>query len=146
MHEGRRRTAEGGWTILEVLLVLLFLGLLLSISVPNLLSARQRNDEAAAVRSLRELVAVQEMIRAASVVDEDRDGKGEYAFLEEICGERHPRSFASRDGGTAPVPLPQFRHKLLEDGEAEVCGYRFRLWLPGPGGTAAGGGKGEGAG
>jgi len=144
MHEGRRRGTESGWTVMEVILVLLLLAALAAIAVPNLHAARLRNDEAAAARTLREIVAVQEMFRRAGVVDADHDGPGEYAFLRELDGETNPRSFAPLNGSAAPAPLPQFRHRILEDGEAEICGYRFRLWLPGPGGVAVGDGSGDG--
>lgn len=130
--------SEAGWTLVEVLLVLLFTGLLLSMALPNFRAARIRNNEAAAVRALRELVKAQEMMRAAGAVDEDGDGHGEYAFLQEISGERNPRTFVPAAGLRAPAPLPQFRHRLREDGEAEVCGYRFRVFLPGPGGKGVG--------
>lgn len=145
MHEERGRGGQGGWTVMEVLIVLLLLAALAAIALPNLHAARLRNDEAAAVRTLREVVAVQEMFRRAGIVDADHDGPGEYAFLGELNGESNPRSFVPVSGAAVPAPLPQFRHRILEEGEAEICGYRFRVWLPGPGGKAVGEGS-EGGG
>ncbi len=124
---------------MEVLLVALVVGALLALALPNLHSTRIRNNEAAAARALREVVAAQEMVRGAALVDADGDGRGEYAFLQEISGERTPRTFTPPAGGGGPTaPLPQFRHTVLEGGEAEVCGYRFRVYLPGKGGRAVG--------
>lgn len=133
------RGSDAGWTILEVLLVVFLVGALLALALPNLHTTRIRNNEAAAAKTLGELVAAQEMVRKAALVDADGDGRGEYAFLQEISGERNPRTFTPPPGGGGPTaPLPQFRNTVLENGEAEICGYRVRIWLPGKGGRAVG--------
>ena len=129
---------------MEILLVVVLVAALLGIALPNLHSTRLRNNEAAAVKALQEVVAAQEQIRRAALIDGNADGSGEFAFLQEISGERNPRTFTTSggkgagSGGGPPAPLPQFRHKVQENGDAEVCGYRFRLYLPGPGGKAVG--------
>ena len=123
---------ERGWTILEVLLVVALAALLLAIALPNFRSARIRNNEAAAVRTLREVAAGQEMARKAVLVDEDSDGRGEFAVLQELAGLRNPRAYVPRSGSVLPAGLPQF--SFGPEGEATVCGYRFRLFLPGEGG------------
>ena len=141
------RDRERGWTILEVLIVLALVGLLLALALPNFHAVRIRNDEAAAIRGLHEVARAQNLFRAAALVDEDSDGRGEYALLQELSGDQNPRSYAGRSGaggGAPPVPLPQFRLKAAPDGDYEVCGYRFRLLLPsatGAGVREAGGGS-----
>lgn len=129
------RPDERGWTILEILIVLALVGLLLALALPNFHAARIRNDEAAAVRTLREIASSQAMVRRAALVDEDGDGRGEHAFLAELSGERNPRKYAGA-AGSRPAALPQFALKISPEGEGEICGYRFRVFLPGPGGRA----------
>ena len=132
------RTRERGWTILEVLLVLALVGLLLAIALPNFRASRIRNDEAAAVRTLREIAKAQAMVRAAALVDEDGDGRGEHAILAELAGEANPRTYAGGPAGRYTAALPQFARRLSPEGEGTICGYRFRVWLPGPRGKAVG--------
>jgi prepilin-type N-terminal cleavage/methylation domain-containing protein len=129
------RTAQRGWTILEVLIVLALIGLLLALALPNFHAARIRNDEAAAVRTLREIARAQAMVRRAALVDVDSDGRGEHALLAELSGEKNPRTFSGSSGGR-PAALPQFALKVSPEGEGEICGYRFRVYLPGPRGVA----------
>ena len=133
-----RRTRERGWTILEVLLVLGLVGLLLAIALPNFRASRIRNDEAAAVRTLREIAKAQAMVRGAALVDEDGDGRGEHAILAELAGEANPRTYAGGPAGRYTAALPQFARRLSPEGEGTICGYRFRVWLPGPRGKAVG--------
>ena len=138
MTAAEPRTRENGWTILEVLLVLALVGLLLAIALPNFRASRIRNDEAAAVRTLREISKAQAMVRAAALVDEDGDGRGEHAILAELAGETNPRTYAGGPAGRYTAALPQFARRLSPEGEGTICGYRFRVWLPGPKGKAVG--------
>jgi type II secretory pathway pseudopilin PulG len=125
------RDRERGWTILEILLVLGVVGLFLALALPNFHAARIRNDEAAAIRTLGELAKAQEVLRRAALIDENGDGRGEYAMLQELSGKSAPRHQDTRP----PAPLPQFALLIGADGDADVCGYRFRLLLPGAGGA-----------
>jgi len=130
------RSRDRGWTILEVLIVLALVGLLLAIALPNFREARIRNDEAAAVRTLREIAKAQAMVRGARLVDENGDGRGEHAVLAELSGEANPRTYAGGPAGRNTAALPQFTHRISPEGEGEICGYRFRVYLPGAGGRA----------
>ncbi len=128
------RGRERGWTILEILLVLALVGLLLALALPNFHAVRIRNDEAAALRAVREVAKAQALFRSAAYADEDSDGRGEYALLQELSGDRSPRKYAPPPGGAGggpQAPLPQFRLKGSPDGDGESCGYRFRVLLPG---------------
>ena len=130
MAPGGSGSRQDGWTILEVGIVLALVGLLLALALPNFHAARIRNDEAAAVRTLREIAKAQAMVRRAALVDEDSD-----ALLSELSGERNPRAHAGA-GGARPAALPQFALRVGPEGEGEICGYRFRVYLPGPLGVA----------
>jgi type II secretory pathway pseudopilin PulG len=132
------RTRDGGWTILEVLLVLAIVGLLLAIALPNFRASRIRNDEAAAVRTLQEIGRAQAMVRGAALVDENGDGRGEHAILAELSGDTNPRTYAGGAAGRDTAALPQFARRLSKEGDGRICGYVFRVYLPGPGGRAVG--------
>ncbi|MHC4923425.1 MAG: hypothetical protein ACYTG4_05015, partial [Planctomycetota bacterium] len=111
---------------------------------------RIRNNETAAIASLKALHKAQDLIREAAIVDADEDGRGEYAFLLELSGEKNPRSFVPGRGTSgrrrAPATLPQFYLKVRADGEARLTGYAYRLWLPGEADIEAGRRGGDGAG
>jgi type II secretory pathway pseudopilin PulG len=135
---------QAGWTILEILLVGVLLSLLLALVVPNILEARVRNNEAAAVRTLKAIASTQDLVAASGLLDTDGDGRGEFAFLQELSGERLPRAGRSLlsgnldrlPRGSPPGPLPQFFLKVDAEGGASLCGYRFRVLLPAAGGKA----------
>jgi hypothetical protein len=74
------------------------------------------------------LVEVQDTFRLDCHVDEDSDRKGEFCTLGEMAGAHCFR-------GTTK----QYEHELLPgilaaDGTYRFEGYRFAVWLPGPGG------------
>ncbi len=144
MDRLRSTLPEAGWTVVEVALVTTLMGLFLGMAVPNVVDARLRNNEAAAARALREVLAAQVLVRDSGLLDTDGDGRGEFAFLQELSGERVPRAGKSllAEGaagvrrGAPPGPLPQFYLRLEEDGEARITGYAYRVYLPGAGGAA----------
>jgi prepilin-type N-terminal cleavage/methylation domain-containing protein len=131
MNAQGSRAGERGMTIMEMLLVLALVALLLALALPNFHAARIRNDEAAAVATLREIGKAQEIFRLAALVDEDGDGHGEYALLGDLAGKSPSR------GRTVAIatPLPQLGLLLDAEGEADLCGYRIRLLMPGPKGA-----------
>ncbi len=138
-HSGR---PEAGWTIVEILLATIIIAALLALALPNLHTNRIRNNETAAIAALKALHKAQDLVREAAIVDADEDGRGEYAFLLELSGEKNPRSFVPGRGTSgrrrAPATLPQFYLKVGGDGEARLTGYVYRLWLPGEGGEGSG--------
>lgn len=131
MNVGEGRARDRGMTMLEILLVLGVVGLFLAIALPNFHAARIRNDEAAAIRTLQEVARAQEVLRRSALIDENGDGFGEYAMLQELSGKAALRHQDARP----PAPLPQFALVVNAEGDADVCGYRFRLLLPGAGGA-----------
>jgi len=131
MRDGRGRAGERGLTIMEMLLVLLLVVLLMAMALPNFHAARIRNDEAAALATLKEIARAQEIFRAAALVDEDGDGHGEYALLGDLAG----KSASRRRSVSIATPLPQLGLLLGAEGEADLCGYRIRLLMAGPKGA-----------
>lgn len=131
MNAQGSRSGERGMTIMEMLLVLALVALLLGMALPNFRDVRIRNDEAAAVATLREIAKAQEIFRRAALVDEDGDGHGEYALLGDLAG----KSMSRGRSVAIPTPLPQLSLLLNAEGEADLCGYRIRLLMSGPKGA-----------
>jgi hypothetical protein len=95
-----------------------------------------RND-VAAWASLRSIAAAQAKFKSDKRIDRDRDGVGEFGYIAELAG------CAPMPGsGELVEPYLSGAFKYLQpDGTIRRSGYRFRMFLPGPGGK----GEGEGS-
>ncbi|MHC4469866.1 MAG: hypothetical protein ACYTDY_04530 [Planctomycetota bacterium] len=93
---------------------------------------RAKANESAAVATLRQLTAAQAHLKATGLVDEDRDGAGEYGTFGEMSGAAPVRG--TKDPVNPPVLSAVFR-SVGEDGAVRRSGYAFHLFLPGRGGT-----------
>jgi len=108
------------------------LAVVAAVAIPNLQAARINANESAAMSALTAMHTAQTSFRGASLRDTDRDGTGEFGFLQELLGESRP----GEDGG--------YRRRLSLDFEkTELAhrrhGYYFRLYLPAEDGTPIGG-------
>jgi len=107
------------------------LGIVSSIAIPKLLSARLAANESAAIASLRALASAQAMFSVAAAIDSDQDGQGEYGFLGELSGARPLRGQRER---LAPPVLASSFGVLQDDGDGDAvverAGYWFQVWLP----------------
>jgi hypothetical protein len=107
------------------------LGIVSSIAIPKLLSARLAANETAAIASLRSLASAEAQLAATAAIDEDRDGEGEYGFLGELTGSRTLRGRRER---LEPPVLASAFGVLQDDGDGDAVvqrsGYWFQVWLP----------------
>lgn len=91
-------------------------------------SAARNANEAAALATLRALNSAQALASATALIDLDRDGLGEYAFMGELAASAPLR------GGTAliePSLMPIEFGEISPYGVATRSGYHYRIFLPG---------------
>lgn len=134
-------SANRGMTLIEVMIVVLIIGVIGSVAVPNVMAARVKNNEAAAVSTMRTLRTSQTQFQQGVRADVDADGIGEFGLLRELSGAAPVRT--SRNGGSTgsllmPALLASSFGQMNSDGEVVRAGYHFKVFLPGERGSALG--------
>lgn len=124
------RSRQGGFTLIEIMIVIAIIGLIAAIAIPSFLRSKVAANEIAAIEVLRGLFTAEEAFRLADIIDQDGDGAGEFGFFQELCGRVAP------PGHVTPVS-PEFFDPLFgvinAVGAADRAGYYFKIYLPGPG-------------
>ena len=77
MRAARRPAREGGFTLVELMIVISIIAITASIAIPYLLSARLAANETAAGATLKGLATAQITAQTSRAIDADRDGEGE---------------------------------------------------------------------
>jgi prepilin-type N-terminal cleavage/methylation domain-containing protein len=127
-HAGRRK---GGFTLIELMIVVVIIAILCAVAVPNMISARIQANEASAIAVLRSVTTAESQFQRSSYVDMDQDGTGEYGVFGEMAGQ-----VAVRGGGSkAPTDLTATMATVTGTGEVKRSGYVFRMYLPGAAGV-----------
>ncbi len=134
-------SATRGMTLVELMIVVLIVGVIGSVAVPNVMAARAKNNEAAAVDTMRLLRTSQAQFQKGVRADVDTDGIGEYGLLRELSGAAPVRT--SVNGGStgsvlSPALLSHAFGVMNGDGEVMRAGYHFKVFLPGAQGRAMG--------
>jgi len=136
-----RASASQGMTLIELMIVVLIVGVIGSVAVPNVMAARVKNNESAAISTMRLLSSAQTQFRAGVRADVDTDGVGEFGLIRELSGAAPVRT--STNGGSTGEPLtPSLLARsfgsMNPSGEVVRAGYHFKVFLPGEDGCATG--------
>lgn len=91
-----RKTKQSGFTLLELMVVIVILGLLASVVVPNLLGNKEKADQQKAVTDVVALENALDMYKLDNGVYPTTD-QGLEALVKKPSGDPMPRNY--RDGG-----------------------------------------------
>ena len=136
----------GGFTVIELLVVVAVIAIVSSIAIPKMMSARLAAHETSAIATLKAIMNAQAQTQSRGVIDTDVDGAGEFAYLAEMTGDVPARVSAGGAPGPGMPGIDELEPSALlqalgsvQNGCAQYHGYMFQLWLPGPAGGAIGG-------
>jgi prepilin-type N-terminal cleavage/methylation domain-containing protein len=133
-----------GFTLIELMIVVAIIAIIAAIAVPNLITAKIRANETAAVAMIRTVSTAQAQFRQSAAADEDADGQGEYGYFGELGGTVGVRGGARK----TVTDLNASMAFVTASGEMLRSGYIYRMYLPEAGGVghreAAGGGVASG--
>ena len=129
---------QPGFTLIELMIVVVIIAIVASIALPNLLSARLSSNETAAIATLRQIISAQAQFQMRGLADSDADGIGEMGTLAEMSGAVRVRGRQP----LIPTILSSSFRTVNSNGEVSAHGYQFRIYLP----VASGDGLGEMAG
>ncbi|MSR46303.1 MAG: type II secretion system protein [Planctomycetes bacterium] len=136
-----------GFTLIELLIVCALIAIVAAIALPNLLSARLSANESAAISTMKQIVSAQSVAKTSSVIDQDTDGLGEFAWFAEMGGTINVRDNSGPNNGPLMQPnaLAASLSQVNAAGMVTKSGYVYRMSLPSGGGApiseAAGGGS-----
>jgi prepilin-type N-terminal cleavage/methylation domain-containing protein len=129
--------ARGGFTLLELIIVVSIIALISAIALPRLQTARMTANETSAVVTLRAVAQAQAQMLTAPQIDSDADGRAEYGYFGELSGQVPPRVSgggipAAGPPGSELAPSPLLSTLgNVQQGVVVHSGYCFQVWLPG---------------
>ncbi len=132
---------QQGFTLVELMIVVVTIAILAAIVIPQALAARMRANESAAISMMRSVSTAQGQFHTAQRIDVDRDAQGEYGLMRELTGVAELRVAADGSGAGKilnPNVLSRGLGGIETGGWASSSGYRMRIWLQGTNQSAIG--------
>ena len=136
--KGSGGPASGGFTLIELMIVIAIIAVIAAIAIPNLLAAKLSANETAAIATLRSLVSSQAQISVGGKIDTDNDGRGEYGTFLELTGSIGVRRAYSGGASDLTVLGPRLDPPMLSsvmarmdaNGFVTKSGYAYMTFLP----------------
>ena len=118
--------SPGGFTLIELMIVVAIISIVAAIAVPNLIAARVQANETSAISILRSISTAQAQFQRSAYADENQNGTGEYGYFGELGGSAGVRGGARK----TTADLSTSMSVVTSTGEVQRNGFVFRMYLP----------------